>query len=304
MRRTSDRSNSCITAGLGPYLAALRTRKYSPRTLSVYERAVRDFGAFLCQQGLEQLCDVDSGVLNKYRAALRDRDFAPESVSVYLRALKGFFAFLEQEQEVFLNPLEGMRLSGHRRRLLPTPSEADVGSLLSQPDVSTSLGVRDRAILETLYGTGIRRGELLRLKVRDIGAEKGTLRVMGKGGKERVVPLGREALHWLDRYVTTVRPALLGSGIEPVLWIGSRGQPLSYHALPQILRCYALQAGLRHVSAHALRRACATHMLHKGASPAAIQLLLGHSSMRHLGQYLGLSIRDLQHAHKRSKPGL
>jgi integrase/recombinase XerD len=160
------------------------------------------------------------------------------------------------------------------------------------------MGLRDRALLELAYSSGARREELCRLDVQDLDLDRGTVRLEGKGGHERVVPLGRTAVAWLRRYL------VCRGETHPALWLNSRRTRMGYFALASMLQGYVQAAGLDpRFSLHALRRACATHMLGRGASPAALQALLGHASLKTLDRYLRVAIPELKAAHARTPPG-
>jgi integrase/recombinase XerD len=239
-----------------------------------------------------------------YRLSLVSRSLAPATRSVYLRSVRQFCGWMESTQRLFLNPATGLVIREPTRPLLPVPSPEQVAQLLAQPDTATEFGVRDRTLLETAYSTGVRREELGRLTMPDVDLEHETLRIVGKGGRERVVPLGRIACHWLERYLTQARPPLLAGVDSTALWVGSRGRQLHYAALPLILRRYVRMARLTTpITLHSLRRACVTHMLEQGAHPVHLQQLLGHAGLRSLSQYLRLSIRGLRQTHAQSKPG-
>ena len=238
------------------------------------------------------------------RLHILDRGFRPASVSVYVRGVRGFFRWLRQRQLLFVDPTEGIPAQRGPRPLCHVPSEEDVKLLLGAPDTSTSTGLRNRTYLEMLYTTGMRREESLRLEVSDIDRENATVRVMGKGNRERVLPLGSSASAWLARYLVKARPRMQEGTVTDALWIGRGGHPLGYPTVAGIMRTASMQAGLQQpISAHALRRACATHMLQHGAHPVQIQMLLGHASLRHLSQYLRLTITELHEAHAKSRPG-
>jgi integrase/recombinase XerD len=176
--------------------------------------------------------------------------------------------------------------------------------MLDRIDTSEPRGIRDRAILETAYSTAVRRSELMGMNLGDLDLENGTIRVMGKGQRERMVPLGKQAVLWIRRYLDEVRPNG-GDGSGVALWLGPRGTRLTAAAVQMALRMLWLKSGgtQKPIGLHCLRRACATHMLRNGAHPVEIQMLLGHSCLNHLRQYLQVSITDLQAAHAGSKPG-
>jgi integrase/recombinase XerD len=287
------------------YLASLTLRGFSPRSVTLYRLALRDFLYHLTDTGRDRAQDITREDLEDYRLALVRRNFAPGSLEVYLRTVRQFFAWLEQNQRLFSNPAAGLVIPQPPRKLLPAPTVEQVRQLLAQPNVTTASGLRDRALLETAYATGARREELCRLTVFDVDLDNRRLRVLGKGKKERVLPLGRHAALWLAKYITGPRPKLLKEKLdEPALWIDLHGRQLSYGAFQQILLHHSRAAGIQPaIPPHALRRACATHMLRNGAHPLQLQMLLGHATLKTLSQYLRLSILELQQTHQKSNPG-
>ena len=289
----------------GEYLAGLQLRHFSPRSVELYRVVLEDFRTCLAERGQDRVPDIVAEDLEAYRLALVQREFAPSSLEVYLRTVRQFFGWLEQQQRLFVNPAAGLLIPRPPRKLLPAPTEEQMKKLLAQPNVATPCGLRDRAWLETAYATGARREELIRLTIFDPDLDHQRLRVLGKGKKERVLPLGQHATQWLRRYLTDARRQLLKDNPDELaLWLNLVGKPLDYGALQQILRRHSLAAGFAApISAHALRRACATHMLCHGAHPLQLQLLLGHATLGTLGQYLRLTIVELQATHRQSKPG-
>lgn len=285
------------------YLGHLERKNYSPKTVRLARYALGDFTGQL-GRGV-RLQDVRSEEVYRYQGSLVERDFAASSLEIFMRMVRRFFGYLEERQIIFDNPAEGLLVPRRPRPLLPAPSEEDMEKLLAQPKVETATGLRDRAAIETAYSTGMRREELFGLKVQDLDFRERTVRVLGKGRRERVLPLGKEAVGWLTRYLEHGRPRLLGNYAEhDALWVSSRGgERYGYGALQQMLRKYSRQAGITIVTPHAIRRACATHMLRRGAHPLELQMLLGHASLKTLSQYLRLSIADLKAMHEKSPPG-
>jgi site-specific recombinase XerD len=254
--------------------------------------------------GKSDVREIGRRDLERYRLSLVDRGFKPASVSVYFRAARLFFRYLEERQVIFENPAAGHPPIRSARTLQPVPTEEEMRILLAQPDVSTPVGLRDRAILETMYSAGIRRQETLDLKVGSVDLERGVVRVMGKGQRERMAPLGPAAVEWLGRYLAEVRPGLVGAASGEALWLACNGKALDGNALQAMMWRYRQAPGIiTNIGLHSIRRACATHMLRRGASPVTIQMLLGHADMKHLSQYLRLTISDLQCAHAASRVG-
>lgn len=288
------------------YLESLRLRGMSPGTLRHRARHLRQFVSFLREQdGADnRLCDVTLEDLERFRARLVARKFSPATVATTMYTLRLLFRYLEERQYIFINPAAALHARCPPKPLQYVPSEKDVRRLLAQPNPATLYGLRDRAVLETLYSTGIRREELVGLSLFDPDPDRGVLRVMGKGRKERFVPLGKRAVFWLREYLKTARPKLLRNQLdEQALWIARGGRPLRAWRVLQILVLYSRRAGIRGITPHALRRACATHMLNRGAHPVKIQALLGHAKLTSLSQYLRVSIIELKKMHGKSKPG-
>ena len=289
------------------YLRYLKRRKYSPRTVKSCQNVLKSFILFIQGRGLERLQDVTLDDLDAYRLHLvDDRHYQTASLVRYMQAVRGFFNWLADEQHIFNNPTETLKLPRPERKLQDVPTETDMKKLLAQPDTATPTGVRDRAFMEVAYSTGCRLNEMLRMNVFDPDIKQGYVRVLGKGRKERVVPLGKQAIYWLKQYIPHARPKLLRDKTDQqALWVGDKlGRRHNLGIAEIAIRTYAEKAGLTiRVTPHSLRRACATHMLARGAHPVQIQMLLGHSSLRSLGQYLSVSITELRQAHERSKPG-
>lgn len=284
------------------YLAEFQRRKYSPSTLDSYGRALRGFASFLAARGIGRFQDVSEKNIEAFRLSLIERKLAPGTQESYMRAVRLLFRWMEDTRQNFANPAAGLVIRRPPRPLLPVPSVGDVKKLLARPDVSTPVGLRDRALIEVAYGCGLRRNELSKLDLFDPDFKTQCMRVQGKGSRERVVPLGKQALYWLRAYLDRARPRLLKNNVdERALWVCHKGR-LTIFAVHAIVHRHAEAVGLR-LSAHALRRACATHMLQRGAHPVQIQLLLGHAGLEHLSQYLRVSIRDLRKMHRNSKPG-
>ena len=287
------------------YLATLKRRRYSVKSVQTYRYALGNFVSFLAASGLDDVQDVDADTLEAYRLHLVERGLASASLELFMRSVRLWFNWLEETGQLFLNPCRSMIVPKPGRKLFPVPSEEDIRKLLAQPNVATEKGLRDRALIEVAYASGARREELVRMTIFDPDVKAQTVRIQGKGSKERVVPLGRHAAHWLKQYLDHARPKLLAGRIDQeALWLGNSGAPQGGASMNLQVKTYARAAGTSvPVTLHALRRACATHMLQHGAHPVQIQMLLGHAGMRHLSQYLRLSISDIKAMHEKTRPG-
>ena len=286
------------------WLANLRDRGHSPKTQEVYGQVLGRLSRFLENRGCIRPTDVTAANLAAWWAELMGRGLSPATLCVYLRAARGWCRWLRNAGEIFLDPSADLRAPRNPKILPKVPTVGEVEQLLQNIDTTGPEGVRDRAILETLYATALRREEIARLKTSNVDLEGASVRVLGKGGRERVVPLTRVAVFWLSQYLQTARISLLHGRRSPeLLWLNLRGRPLTGYSLALIVKRRALAAGLAALTPHSLRRACATHLLANGAQPAELQLLLGHATLKHLSQYLRLGFRELQAAHGRSRPG-
>ena len=306
MKKTDGCCHTVVVKHLEEYLGWLKDLKYKPRSIKSIRDGIRIFISWLETSGVENLHDVTTTVLDEYRHTLTERGLATSTVRDYLRHVKKFFNYLEDTQVLFINPARDLEMPKVKRKLQPVPNEDDIMKLLAQPDVSGLSGIKDRAIIEVAYSTGLRLEELISLNVYDPDLKNGIIKVLGKGSKERVVPLGRQALFWLQKYIKDVRPKLLrGNPDELALWLGSQqGKRMHPVTLELMVRNYTQLAGIKkRITPHGLRRACATHMLRAGAHPVQIQMLLGHSSLETLSQYLKVTITDMRQMHERSKPG-
>ncbi len=287
------------------YLEYLKALKYSHKTVSCYKNALNRFISFLTAENIIRVQDVSLNDLESYRLELVNNDYAGPSVSLYLRTVRKLFAYLEETRQIFLNPAQSLRVPKAATKLKPVPTEADMENLLSQPDISTPTGIRDRAILETFYSTGSRLTELVGMDVCDMDLKQGRIKITGKGNKERVVPMGKKAIFWTDKYLKEVRSHFLKKNPdEHALWLGFQGRRINLLIIERAVSEYGKMAAIKYpVTPHAMRRACATHMLRGGAHPVQIQMLLGHSSLRVLSHYLKVTITDLMKTHGEGRPG-
>jgi len=289
----------------GTWLDSLRIRKYSPTSVQNYRGALKKFAFFLAAQNRTRPQDITFEDIEAYQGSLIDEGISECTQENYMRAIRLFFTWAAEHQHIFINPAERLIIRQPSRVLQPVPTETEMKRLLAQPNASKSNGLRDRAILEILYSTGMRLGELTGLGLFDPDLDRGTVRVTGKGRKQRTVPLGRMAVHWLKLYLREARPKLQGKQLdETALWLNRYGSRLSGLRVQQVVRGHAAYAGIRTpITPHAIRRACATHLLANGAHPVQVQMLLGHSCLRHLGQYLRVTVTDLKKAHRKTTPG-
>ncbi len=271
-------------------------------TVESYLSDLRDFADFCLEQGLRKPWAVDSFLVTDYLGARKRGGLASTSLSRRISTLKRFYGYLKEENKVDSNPVQKV---DHPSNYDSFPDYLDPGEgerLLDQPDTEMDLGIRDRAILELLYGSGLRVSELTNLPAGNVHWESNELRVLGKGEKERAVPLGRESQKWMKRYARNVRSDLADQGSTEKFFLGQNGQTLSRVRIYQLVRKYARQADLNDVSPHTLRHSFATHLLKNGADVRSIQKMLGHADLGTTADiYLHLK-DELREAHEKYHP--
>jgi len=271
-------------------------------TLDSYRRDLKQFAGWLETQGLDLLA-ADQAAIQGYLAH-RFRSKARASTAArLLSALKRFYRNAVRQNTIRSDPTLRIDTPKLPRPLPKTLTEGDVESLLSAPAVEQPLGLRDRAMLEVLYASGLRVSELVTLKVPQVSRDMGVVRVLGKGSKERLVPLGEEALSWLERYLREARPLLLGGRASDALFVTGRAEAMTRQAFWHLLRRYAVQAGIgKPVSPHTLRHAFATHLLNHGADLRVVQLLLGHSDISTTQIYTHVARERMKQLHAKHHP--
>jgi integrase/recombinase XerD len=263
------------------YLTFLRdVRRMSPNTIESYARdlgLLADF-ASTRETAVEVLTRRDLEALVR---ALMTRGLSPRSVARAVACIRGFYKFLALERRIEQSPAADLRAPRAWPALPKFLDLDEVDRLLAQPDVTTPRGLRDKALIQTLYASGMRVSELVAVKPGDLSLDEGYLTCIGKGDKQRIVPVGQEAIDWLRRYMQDGRPALLKKRASPWLFVNARdGGPLSRVGFWKVLKAYGIEAGIsRDLSPHVLRHSFATHLLERGADLRAIQLMLGHADL-------------------------
>ncbi len=293
-----------VSEHINHYLEYLTVLKYSPKSIDSYKWALSRFDTFLTARNIERIQDVSSKDVKFYSLVLIDQDYSVHSICLYLRSVRKLFSYLEKTKRIFVNPTESMIVTKPVIKLKPVLTQEQVQRLLAQPDVVTAAGIRNRAIIETFYSTGMRRNELIGLNVGDVDLRCGRATITGKGNKQRVVPIGKQAVFWMDKYLRRVRSQDFWQKDQNALWLGANGHRINHRTVWGFIHAYGKKAGIRYtVSPHSLRRACATHMLFGGAHPVQIQMLLGHACLQSLGQYLKVAVTDLMKTHAKASPG-
>ena len=275
----------------------------SRNTLESYRRDLRLFAQWLQQTCGKPLASADHADIQGYLAYRYAQKSRPSSAARLLSSLKRFYRYRVTSGKSPSDPtlkIDGPRLP---RSLPKSLTEDDVENLIAAPDVTTALGVRDKAMLETLYASGLRVSELVTLKTSQVSHDMGVVRVMGKGSKERLVPLGEEALGWLTSYMQEARPALLAGKATDDLFVTARGRAMTRQAFWGLIKRYAARAALgKAISPHTLRHAFATHLLNHGADLRVVQLLLGHSDISTTQIYTHVARERLKQLHAKHHP--
>lgn len=273
----------------------------SENTQAAYRSDLRRFCEYLVPKKIA-LLEVDELTLQDYLLWRRTQGLSPRSTSRFLSSTKKFFQFALKQQWVNHDPTAKLKRPKLPQSIPHSLSETDVENLLQAPEVDTPIGLRDRTMLEVLYATGLRVTELVRLQYDQVSRQQGLVRVIGKGDKERLVPLGEEALDWLERYLKHGRTALTDKQ-SPWVFVTKRGSLLTRQAFWYRLRHYAETAGIyAHLSPHTLRHAFATHLLNHGADLRVLQLLLGHSDLSTTQIYTQVARERLQALHAQHHP--
>ncbi len=263
------------------YLTYLRdVRRMSPNTVESYARDLRALATF-AEQRSRTVESMERADLDGFVRSLMAGGLSPRSVSRAVACVRGFYRFLALERRLGRSPADDLRAPRAWPALPRLLSLDEVDRLLAQPDPTTPRGVRDKALIEVLYATGMRVSELVAVKPGDLNLDEGYLTCVGKGDKERIVPVGHEAAEWVRRYVRDARPTLVRGRRSPWLFVNARdGGPLSRVGFWKVLKAYGVKAGIsRELSPHVLRHSFATHLLERGADLRAIQVMLGHADL-------------------------
>lgn len=273
----------------------------SPNTLQAYRRDLVLLGQWLQEQGVDLLGATEHH-LNAYFAA-RHAHTKATSANRRLTVFKRFYRWALRQNLCLVDPTVRLDPARQALRVPKTLSETQVEQLLTAPDTQSPLGLRDRAMLELLYASGLRVSELVNLKVFQLGMNDGVVQITGKGGKERLVPFGEEAGDWMAHYIRDARPALLGRHSSDDVFVTQRGGAMTRVMFWYIVRKYALVAGItQSLSPHTLRHAFATHLLNHGADLRAVQMLLGHADISTTTIYTHVARERLQQLHAKHHP--
>ncbi len=299
MKDMSERDTTLIERFLD---ALWLERGLSENTLTAYRSDLQGLAIWLqAEQG--NLLTAARHDLLRYLQRRAEQGASPRSSARLLSSIRRFYRYLLRERQISEDPSARIDAPKLGRALPKSLTEDEVERLLAAPDVEKAMGLRDRAMLEVLYASGLRVTELVSLTLQQVNLQQGLVKVIGKGNKERLVPLGEEALNWLERYLREARGLLLGAAQSDVLFPGSRKSAMTRQAFWQLIKRYALKAEItKHLSPHTLRHAFATHLLNHGADLRVVQLLLGHSTLSTTQIYTHVARERLKSLHAQHHP--
>ncbi|RJP77897.1 MAG: site-specific tyrosine recombinase XerD [Desulfobacteraceae bacterium] len=286
------------------YLQHLTIEKgLSANTIESYQRDLFRFFDFLNHNGIKDLSECDTAVLLKYIIDMRKEGLSARSRARHIVTLRGFFNFLVQEKSLGTDPTEIIDLPKTGLRLPDFLSVDEISLLLKMPDTGNPKGVRDSAMLELLYAAGLRVSELVNIQLGTVYLESGFVRVMGKGSKERVVPIGGFARESLETYIRTARPLLLKNIQSKYLFVARAGKPMTRQGFWKLLKKYARQAGIqKKITPHSIRHSFASHLLEGGADLRSVQVMLGHSDISTTQIYTHVAHEHLVNMHRKYHP--
>jgi integrase/recombinase XerD len=275
----------------------------SVNTLDAYRRDLEGLSRWLAPRGTA-LISASRGDLLEYLSGCAGKGARPRTTARLLSSLRRFYGYLVREERIKTDPTVLIDSPKIGRPLPKSLSEEQVEKLLQSPDVATHYGLRDRAMLETLYATGLRVSELVGLTLSQVSLTQGVVRVIGKGDKERLVPMGEEAISWISRYLAEGRPKLVRSRSTDALFATARGGPMTRQAFWHNLKVHTRTAGIepKKLSPHTLRHAFATHLLNHGADLRVVQMLLGHADLSTTQIYTHVAQARLKTLHEQHHP--
>ena len=301
MTDVDRRSRAFLLAGFTDYVAL--EQGLSPRTQEAYQRDLRRFAEYADVKGIAAPNGITARLLREYVYHLKDLGLAAASIRRNVSAVRTYFRFLTGDGIVVRDPSDRLETPKRWRSLPDVLTVAEVQQLLASPTLDDALVFRDRALLELAYGAGLRVSEWITLGVRDLLLEDGLVRVFGKGSKERLVPIGRSAIGAAAIYLRELRPKLEKGEGKGVLFLNSRGKPLTRMGAWKILRGHVDRAGIaKHVSPHTLRHSFATHLLEGGADLRAVQEMLGHVDIATTQIYTHVDREYLRQVHRSFHP--
>ena len=283
------------------YLNHLKELNYSPHSIDQYNMAIEKFIAFLNQNKKNNISDITKSDIQEYYEYLleystnKNQKLKRWSIIVYMRGIIGLFKYAVKNNYLIFNPAESIRLKKPDNNISDKiMSKKEIQKIISLINDQTVLGLRDRSIIEVLYSTGIRRSELINLNIYDIDNENGYLRInLGKGKKDRIIPIGKRACEWVKKYLIYSRPQLIKDTSDKGLFISQFGRRMSVYALDRMMKFHMKKVGLKYTS-HSFRHSCATELLKGGAGIRYVQEMLGHADIGSTEIYTKVLVEDLR----------
>ncbi len=283
------------------FLTQMISQSYTYEAIQTYRYPLCKFLNFLKTININEIQNVSEDDIEKYRLSLIEDNLKSATIDIYLRTIKLFFNYLENESIIFINPTADLRIPKADRKLQYIPSENEMDKFLDF-DIKTNERLRNKAMFELAYSTGGRLNEIRMINIKDLDLINGEVKLNGKGDVERLVPMGKTAVHWLNKYINEARIKMIKDKNEDALFVARRGNRITKIGIQKQIQ-YTRKLTDTKITMHSIRRAFATHLLNNGANPFIIQKLLGHTSLKHLSQYLSVTITDLKKMHKDSTVG-
>ena len=273
------------------------------KTIESYSRDLIRYLDFLSSKGISKIAETDTPLILQHLINLRNDGLGSRSTARHLVTLRGFYKYLVQEKVIKRNPARLVDLPKSGLKLPDVLSVAEIKLLLDLPDTNTPLGLRNAAMLELFYASGLRVSELVNLKLLDLNTEAGFVRVMGKGSKERIIPIGIYAKNRLHDYIKRARPLLLKDRVSQYLFVARAGKPMTRQGFWKLLKRYALQAGItKKITPHSIRHSFASHLLEGGADLRTVQVMLGHVDIATTQIYTHVARDRLKQMHAKYHP--
>lgn len=303
---TGSPTNEVLIKPAREYMGLLESRGYSAESVRKRWDCMRRFLLYLEALDVTRVQDVTARLIEDYRLCLVEHEYSGSIIESAMRTVSLFYRFLEDRNQVFDNPARKLHIPKPNIPFGPVLTEREVQKVLAGPDLTRPMGIRDRAMLEVFYSTGIRRAEAQSLTVFDVDLDRATLRVKGKGRKQRLIPLGKHAVKFLRIYLKEARPKMLPrfTAAPEALWLDRNRTAIGKVGIGHVVSHYGKMADIsKPVNMHTLRRTCATHLLRGGAHPVVVAQILGHADLSSLSHYLQTTITDLMKSHSQSNPG-
>lgn len=278
------------------------TKKTSGNTEVSYQRDLRKMESFLCDRGVKNITEVGELELEGYITYLEREKFASSSISRSVASIRAFFQYFQKEGIISEDPSENLKPPKVEKKFPEILTIEEVDRLMHQPDLNTPKGIRDAAMLELLYATGMRVSELLHLQIFDVNLQMGYV-VCHENGKERIIPIGAPSRKALSRYMDEARTVFARDEKETALFTNCSGKPMSRQGFWKVLKAYAEEAGITHdITPHTLRHSFAVHMLQNGADIRSVQEMMGHSDISTTQVYLGVNMNKMRDVYMKAHP--